>query len=547
MPNPTPTPTTTTAAPTTGPVQGPPNQGFQTMTSQAFWAWLNEHGGATDSTDIDGTIEDPITHEKIPNPDKRTRYAVNDGKDFIIAKQNADGTYAIYSQSSGIKKAGEQTPPKAVSGATADKTQKWIVYYDKNGQLHQDLNPNWEDSSVTVSDGTRKTVADPMNPSGGGRTITTTTPPVKKTKDQWDAERQARELEIKQVEADNKAKKDVLDAKYLSKQMDLAEYQAAVAKLSAESTIMHDRATENLNILKNSQEYQLGTGQLQVNQQNANVNQYKVENEVRQGDVGLGITASTARTQQATAAMLGGQNSVKNVMDTLKYRVGPQYGAHMAQMIKAIGTGSGDIPNVTAADFTFDAPDMDAVERRGQERALALMGVQPPAAAAAPTGTGGTGGTAAMDPAAAAAIGGAGSSLLANAGVAAGVGGNPLGAAGSPLAAQSTPAAQPAPVAQPAPAVVQPTPPVPAPPPPEPAPAPAPTPGQWFAGMDQVAGNASLPNGGADPGMDAGMQQKRPLTGIPDYAPPPVDDDPFMRALLAMSSTGRAIPAYGRR
>lgn len=113
--------------------------------------------------------------------------------------------------------------------------------------------------------------------------------------------------------------------------------------------------------------------QLQRNQQQADYDaQTKQREQQRLEQEAQRAAYSTAQT--------AGQDAVKNITDTLPYRVGPGYGAAMGNVLNAFSTGKAPGP-IDAEGLTYQMPDLNEVSRKATADALAH--ISPTAAAIA--------------------------------------------------------------------------------------------------------------------------------------------------------------------
>lgn len=85
------------------------------------------------------------------------------------------------------------------------------------------------------------------------------------------------------------------------------------------------------------------------------------------------LSSSDAFDQSYKAEDLGqtaGVNAVNRVLDSLKYAVGPNFGANFAAGLNTLSRGGGPV-NFGAGDFTYQMPNLDAIARQATAQALA--------------------------------------------------------------------------------------------------------------------------------------------------------------------------------
>lgn len=227
----------------------------------------------------------------------------------------------------------EQTPkttaaerPTVVPASAADKTSRFIVQQMPDGNVRRVPNPNYDPAAAANERQAEKRALTAAEIRDEAARLDMLVKQKKMTDDQRDRE---------------------FDEWYKGRSLEHQERQAALAEQREKR-------------LETSQERQF-------------------ERQSTQDERRAKLDEDTLGYNRTKAAYDVGQDTVRNAMAMLPYRVGPGFAKNFAAGVNTLAKGGGAV-NFSPEDFTFQAPDLDALREQSMQRALsAFQGSTPPA------------------------------------------------------------------------------------------------------------------------------------------------------------------------
>lgn len=219
--------------------------------------------------------------------------------------------------------AGEK--PTVVPASATDKTSKFIVQQMPDGSVRRVPNPNYDPKAAANEREAEK------------RALTSAE--IKQKRDEVD-------LAYTQGRISREQRDQEFDEWYKTRSLEHQERQAELA---------------------NRREDRLATNQ-----------EKQFERQSTQDERRAKLDEETLGFSRQKAAYDVGQDTVRNAMAMVPYRVGPNFSSNFAAGVNTLSRGGGAV-NFSPDDFAFKAPDFEGMREQSMQRALAAFQGTPPA------------------------------------------------------------------------------------------------------------------------------------------------------------------------